>query len=110
MNAKFKSFYQKANQLFAGNNEGHWSHLSRCTNLLVIANISLFFLTELVTEQRYYFTFFSLLFLGIVYIGLLLPLGLMDRLWYYLIFMVSEFIAIYFLVVSAWYWVVTSRV
>ncbi|MFC1799230.1 hypothetical protein ACFLZL_05445 [Thermodesulfobacteriota bacterium] len=76
---------------------------------MIIANISLFFLTELVTRESYYYTFYSILFLGIVEIGLLLPVGLLNRLWYYLFFLISEFAGIYFLVVSSWYWVVTSK-
>jgi hypothetical protein len=49
-----------------------------------ILNVSLFFLTELVTTQGYYYTYFSLLFLGMVQVGLLIPLGWFDRLGYYL--------------------------
>ena len=49
-----------ANESFSQHYAGYWSHLSRFTNLLIIANISLFFLTELVTKQSYYFTFYSL--------------------------------------------------
>jgi len=87
----------------------HWSHLSRMDNLFVILNISMFFLTELVTRYRYYYTFYSLLCLGLVYIGLLLPVGLLKRLWYYVIFVAIEVIGIYFMVVSGWYRVVTNR-
>ncbi len=42
-----------------------WSNLARVNNLLVIMNISMFFLTGLIA-QGYYFTFISLTCLGIV--------------------------------------------
>ncbi|MFC1828536.1 hypothetical protein ACFL0O_02870 [Thermodesulfobacteriota bacterium] len=73
-------------------------------------NISLFFLTELVTRQGYYYTFFSLLCLGIVAFGLLIPLGLVNRFWYYCIFLLAELAAIYFLTASIWFWVVTNKI
>ena len=81
LTANLSNLMDKADQSFARHDEGHWSHLSRFTNLLITANISLFFLTELVTKQSYSFTFYSLLLLGVVHIGLLLPLGLLKRLW-----------------------------
>jgi hypothetical protein len=86
-----------------------WNNLSRLTNVLIILNISLFFLTELVTVQGYYFTFYSLFCLSMVHVLLLIPLGLLNRLWYYLIALFLEGIGAYFLVTSIWYWVVTSR-
>jgi hypothetical protein len=104
-----KPIIAKANDIFIRDCKSHWASLSRLNNLLVILNISLFFLTELVTRENYYFTFYSLLCLGLVNLGLLLPLGLLNRLWYYLIFLVFEFIAIYYLVASVVYWVVTSK-
>jgi hypothetical protein len=98
------------NKTFAIDYQAYWGHLSRLTNLLVILNISLFFLTELVTKFSYYFTFYSLMALGLVQCGLLLPLGLLNRLWYYLLFLALEGVGAYFLVVSAWYWVATNRI
>jgi hypothetical protein len=73
-------------------------------------NISLFFLTDLVTRQGYYYTFYSLICLAAAAIGPLLPFGLLNRLWYYLAFMASEFAGVYFLVASIWYWVKTNSV
>jgi len=99
----------KLSRLFAKDYQVYWGNLSRLTNLLVICNISLFFLTELVTTQGYYYTFFSLFFLVLVFIGLLMPIGLMDRLWYYLIFIAFEVVGIYFLVSSVAYWVSKNR-
>jgi hypothetical protein len=43
-----------------------WANLSRLNGLMVIANLSLFFLTRLVVEKGYYYTFYSLFFLGLV--------------------------------------------
>jgi len=99
----------KLSRLFAKDYQVYWANLSRLTNLLVICNISLFFLTELVTSQGYYYTFYSLFFLALVFIGLLIPVGLMNRLWYYLIFITFEVAGIYFLVSSVAYWVSKNR-
>jgi len=46
-------------------------------------------------------------FLFVVHMDLILPLGVTDRLWFYTLYLVLEFAAIYFFVVSIWYWVVT---
>lgn len=86
----------------------YWNNLSRLTNMLIISNFSLFFLTELVTRDRYYYTHLSLAFLFIVHVALILPLGLLQRLWFYGLCVLLEFIAIYFFLVSIWYWVVTN--
>jgi hypothetical protein len=55
-----------------------------------------------------YWNHLSLGFLFIVHIGLILPLGVLDRLWFYCLGLLLEFISIYFFVVSIWYWVVTN--
>ncbi len=65
----------------------YWMNLSRFTTLLIILNISLFFVTELVTREGYYYTYFSLLALFTVEFALLVPVGLVDKLWYYGIFL-----------------------
>lgn len=93
---------------FKENHVIYWNNLSRLTNMLIISNFSLFFLTELVTRDRYYFTHLSLGFLFIVHIFLILPVGLLNRLWFYGLCLLLEFISIYFFVVSIWYWVVTN--
>jgi hypothetical protein len=100
--------YQRLDKRFAPHADIHWAHLSRLTNLLIILNISLFFLTDLVTRHGYYYTFYSLLFLSVAAMGPLMPIGLFNRLWYYLIFLLNEAMGIYFLVVSGWYWVSTN--
>ena len=88
----------------------YWANLSRTTNLLILLNISLFFVTELVAKQGYYYTYYSLFFLLLVKFGLLVPLGLLNRIWYYCVYLVFETWAIYFLVASIWFWVQTSKV
>jgi len=88
----------------------YWMNLSRFTALLIILNISLFFVTELVTRQGYYYTYFSLLALLVVEFALLVPVGLVDKLWYYGICLVAEIIALYFLVSSVWFWVAMTKV
>jgi hypothetical protein len=87
-----------------------WTNLSRLNGLAIVANLTLFFLTRLVVEKGYYYTFYSLFFLGLVALLLLLPLGLFRRLWFYLLCLVLEGIGILFLVSSGWYRVVTTRV
>jgi hypothetical protein len=71
---------------------------------MVIMNISMFFLTGLV-GQGYYYTFYSLICLGIVGIGVLIPTVLIRRLWYYWIYLAFEMLALYYLVASVIYWV-----
>ncbi len=91
-------------QWFTADYAVYWSNLSRLNNLLVIVNISMFFLTGLVA-QGYYYTFFSLVFLGLVGIGAIIPTRLIQRLWFYWVFVAMELAAIYFLVASIIYWV-----
>jgi len=93
---------------FSRHAEAHWAHLSRLNNMLIILNISMFFLTDLVVKQGYYFTYYSLICLAVAAAGPLMPIGLLDRLWYYIIFLLSEAGGIYFLVASIIYWVKTN--
>ena len=104
----FKKIEKHLQRDFRNNYVIYWNNLSRLTNMLIISNFSLFFLTELVTRDRYYYTHLSLGFLFIVHIVLILPLGVLDRLWFYCLSLLLEFISIYFFVVSIWYWVVTN--
>ncbi|MCG8565026.1 MAG: hypothetical protein MI747_08080 [Desulfobacterales bacterium] len=101
---------KKLSLSFDENRVIYWSNLARINNLLIILNISLFFVTELVTREGYYYTYYSLALLLGVTMGCLLPLGLVRRLSYYCVFLSLEFGAIYFLAVSIWYWVVTHSV
>ena len=57
-----KTLWEKQNRSFEKDANIHWASLSRITNLLIIMNITLFFLTELVTKQGYYYTFYSIFF------------------------------------------------
>ena len=106
LNKRFK----KLNDLFEKQMAIYWSNLSRTTNLLILLNISLFFVTELVTKKGYFYTYYSLLLCVIVKIGLLAPFGLLNRLWYYCVYLVFEIFAIYFLVSSIWFWVVMNKI
>lgn len=81
-----------------------WGNISRLNGLLVILNISMFFLTGLVT-QGYYYTFYSLGCLGIVGFLTLLPTPLLKSFWYYVFTLALEAVGTYFLVVSVVYWV-----
>ena len=103
-----KNIGQHLQHDFKSNYVIYWNNLSRLTNMLIISNFSLFFLTELVTRDRYYYTHLSLGFLLIVHIALILPLGLLGRIWFYSLCLLLEFVSIYFFVVSVWYWVVTN--
>lgn len=100
--------YQNLEKQFASHADSHWAHLSRLNNLLIILNISMFFLTDLVIRQGYFYTYYSLVFLLFTAVGPLIGFGLLTRLWYYLVFVLSEIGGSYFLVVSAWYWVNTN--
>ncbi|TNF66370.1 MAG: hypothetical protein EP298_09480 [Gammaproteobacteria bacterium] len=102
--------YQWLKLSFAKDYAVYWNHLSRLSNLLILMNISLFFLTELVTAHGYYFTFYSLLFLALIEIGMLLPFGLLKHLVYYCLHLLFLCIALYYLIASIIYWVNTSTI
>ncbi len=78
-------------------------NLSRLSNLLVVMNISMFFLSGLV-DRGYFFTFFSLACLGAMGVATLIPTSLIDRLGYYLDVLAVELIGGYFLVASVVFW------
>lgn len=98
-------FFQKSLKM---NPRIYWQNLNHLNSLLIVINLSLFFVTKLVIEQGYYYTYYSLMALGMVQIALLIPLGLLEKFWYYLICLAFESIALYFLIVSVWYWVKTG--
>ncbi|MDJ0623453.1 MAG: hypothetical protein QNJ17_10830 [Desulfocapsaceae bacterium] len=102
-----KKLYLYLEQSYINNKALLWPNLGRLNNLLIIVNISMFFLSGLVAKG-YYFTFFSLICLALVAVLLLLPLPVLERLWYYLFCLALEVIALYFLVVSIVYWVRTE--
>ena len=99
---------QRLEKRLAAHADCHWAHLSRINNLLIVLNISMFFLTDLVIRQGYYYTYYSLLFLSLTAKGPLFGFGLLNRLWYYLTCILSEMAGSYFLISSDWYWVRTN--
>jgi hypothetical protein len=86
----------------------YWSNLESTTNMLILLNFILFFVSRLVITDGYYYTYISIFCLATVKTGLLLPLGQLDNVLYYMISLLFEFIAIYFLAVSIWYWITTN--
>jgi hypothetical protein len=110
MDRNHSSISKKLNESFENQMTIYWSNLSRTTNLLIILNISMFFVTELVTKQGYYYTYYSLLLLLLVKVGLLFPFGLLNRLWYYCIHLTLVIVAVYLVVSSIWFWVVTNKI
>ena len=77
-------------------------------SLLIILNISLFFVSNLVNTAGYFYTYYSLILLGLVEFGMLLPLGCLDRLSYYFMYLVFLIVAGYFLIASVVYWIQMS--
>lgn len=53
--------------------------------------------------KRYFYTFYSLICLGVVGVGILIPTMLIRRLWYYWTFLIVEFLGLYSLVASVIY-------
>lgn len=96
-------------EIFATGSDLLWANLSRLTGLVVMLNVTLFFITQAVTKGGYFYTFYSLGLLGLVEAALVLPHGLFKRLWFYGICLALELAALYFFVSSVWYWVVTNR-
>lgn len=96
----FKAAYEEDYEMYL-------DHLQHATEILIILNISLFFVTRLV-KQGYYYTFYSLFCLAFVQIMLLLPIKLVRQLWFYLCLLVVEFVGVYFFVSSVVYWVRTN--
>jgi hypothetical protein len=99
-----KSQFSRMESAFDADHVNFWSNLSRLNNLMVIMNISMFFLTGLVIKG-YFYTFYSLICLGVVGVGILIPTMQIRRLWYYWIFLIIEFLGLYYLVASVTYWV-----
>ena len=82
----------------------YWANLSRLNNLMIILNISMFFLSGLVS-RGYYYTYYSIGCCFLVAILAIIPLSLINRLWFYLVNLLIEFVGIYFLTASIIYWV-----
>ena len=73
---------EKIRHSFDADHAHYWSNLSRINNLLVIMNISMFFLTGLVS-RGYFYTCYSLVCLGAVGMGVLVPTAMIRNLLYY---------------------------
>jgi hypothetical protein len=84
-------------------------NLSRFTGLLIMLNVTLFFVNGAVIDEGYYYTFYSLGVLAAVEASLIIPHGLFDRLWFYALTLLVEAIGLYFLTSSVWHWVATHR-
>lgn len=97
-------YCEEAKNMFDIEHATYWSNLSRLNNLLVIVNISMFFLTGLVAKG-YFYTCYSLICLGIVGLSAIVPTSLARRIGYYWIFLAIEVLGLYFLVASVLYWI-----
>ncbi len=102
-----KSIYLKTEASFKTHMVIFWANLARLNNLLIILNVTLFFLTGLVA-QGYTYTFISIGCFGVVAILMIIPVPFVNRLWFYLLNLTIELIGIYFLVASVIYWVRTG--
>jgi len=96
--------YDTLNESYRDHMVIFWANLTRLNNLLIILNISVFFLSGLVSKG-YFYTFYSIGCFSIVAFLTILPVTLIERLWYYLFNFLIELVGIYFLVASIVYWV-----
>lgn len=96
---RMERWWNGVQELFAQEHAIFWAHLSRFNSLLMVLNVSMFFLTGLVS-QGYYYTCYSLVALGCVGGGMLIPTRLVCDLRYYCFYLVMEGGGIYFLVAS----------
>ena len=99
-----QDMYFKIDESFKNYMVIFWANLSRLNNLLIILNITMFFLSGLIA-QGYFYTFYSIGCFAFVAILTILPVPFISRLWFYLLNLIVEFIGIYFLVASIIYWV-----
>ncbi len=101
---QLQAHYNRMQLFFSQEYTTLWGNLSRFNNLMIIVNISMFFLTGLVANG-YYYTCYSLMLLSLVGTGGLIPTRLLRHLWYYGVFFLLECIALYFLAVSIIFWI-----
>jgi len=102
-----KSKYFRIDESFRNYMMIFWANLSRLNNLLIIVNITMFFLTGLIA-QGYFYTFYSIGCFAFVAILTIIPFPFIGRLWFYLLNLTVEFVGIYFLLASITYWVQTG--
>ena len=98
MSSKIEMSYEKYMVIY-------WANLCRDNNLLIILNISMFFLSKGWFRGGYYYTFYSTGGCFLVAILSIIPLSFINRLWFYLVNLLVEFVGIYFLAASIIYWV-----
>ena len=99
--------YDRLSESFREHIEIFWASLSRLNNLLIILNISMFFLTGLVA-MGYFYTFYALGCFAVVAMLTILPIPSIERLWFYLLALSFELTGGYFFVASIVYWVRTG--
>lgn len=85
----------------------YWANLTRLNSLFIILNISMFFLSGLVSGG-YTYTFYSICCFFTVAIVTILPVASVGRLWFYLLNLICEVVGIYFFIASIAYWVNTG--
>jgi hypothetical protein len=96
--------YERLNASFGNYMPIFWANFSRLNNLLIIINISMFFLSGLVSKG-YFYTFYSIGCFSLVAILTILPFPFIGKLWFYCLNLLIELAGIYFLVASIVYWV-----
>ncbi len=96
--------YYRLDESFRNNMVILWANFTRLNNLLIILNISIFFLSGLVSKG-YFYTFYSISCFSVVAIITILPVHFIGRLWFYLLNLLIEIVGIYFLVASIVFWV-----
>lgn len=96
--------YERLNESFEDYMPIFWANFSRLNNLLIILNISMLFLSGLVSKG-YFYTFYSIGCFSLAAIFTILPFPLIGKLWFYFLNLLIELAGIYFLVASIAYWV-----
>lgn len=81
-----------------------WPTLSRTVNLIAMLNVSLFFLNGAVKSGGYFYPLISLSLLAVATLLILLPLGLHQRLGFYLLVLALGIAATWLLGASILYW------
>jgi len=104
VNEKESGMYSKIEMSYERNVVIYWANLSRLNDLMIVLNISMFFLSGLVS-RGYYYTFYSIGCCFLVAVLSIIPLSFINRLWFYLVNLLIEFVGIYFLTASIIYWV-----
>ena len=99
-------FWRDCARSFETDHAIYWPHLSRATGLLVMLNVSLFFLNDAVSCGGNYWPLKSLGLLVMVEVAMLWPHGLGRRFGYYAALMAFWLAALGFFIASVSYWLV----